>query len=233
MIASLHSFAYKQNFMLLKSTNWPLHTWFSAGLWLVLDLVLCRLTSLRTHSTRRRPLTTMRRRMEKRPLPKTWATTSTSWLHRSVPPCPSQPLPFPKDVGHNIYILASQVSPSPPLPTPPLPQRRGPQHLHPGYTGQFLPSPPKTYATTSTSWLHRPVLPPPQKTYATTSAFWVHRSVPPTKLGTPLRSPPIRFNHVTDCTLWGVLLLVSNTLGLLCGVTWICFHATLNPYSIW
>ena len=110
MIASLHSFVYKQNFVL--STNFPLHTQFSAGLWLVLDLVLCRSTSLRMRSTRRRPLTTTRRRTEKRPLPKTWATTSTSWLHRSVP------------------------SLSPPIPTPSLPQRCGPQHLHPGYTGQ-------------------------------------------------------------------------------------------------
>ena len=114
MIASLHSFVYKQNFM--SSTNLPLHTEFSAGLWLVLDLVLCRSTSLRTRFTRRRPLTTTRKRMEKRLLQKTWDTTST---------------------------------------------------------------------------------------------FWLHRSVPPTKLGTPLPIHPIRFNHVTDCTLLGVLLLVS------------------------
>lgn len=194
MIASLHSFVYKQNFM--SSTNLPLHTEFSAGLWLVLDLVLCRSTSLRTRSTRRRPLTTTRRRTEKRPLPKTWATTSTSWLHRSV------------------------LFPSPPNPNP-------------------SPSP-KTWAT-STSWLHRSVHPPFPKDVCHTSIFWLHRSVPPTKLGTSVPTHPIRFNHVTDCTLLGVLLFVSaykylNTLakdGLLCCVTSICFHATSNPYSIW
>ena len=113
MIASLHSFVYKQNFVL--STNFPLHTQFSAGLWLVLDLVLCRSTSLRTRFTRRRPLTTTRKRMEKRLLQKTWDTTSTFWLHRSVP---------------STSLL---------IPTPPLPQRRGPQHLHPGY--KVSPSP--------------------------------------------------------------------------------------------